>query len=406
MNGNTERENKGAHMKFGQIRQVKIYYLLVAIRFLGLSFIFATQTNYLLSMGLEQFGANMLNAIFFLALFLFEVPTGIFADTYGRKASVVTAFAFHTIGGAVYAVAGSFAGFAIAEILFAIGFTFVSGALDAWLIDGLKEQGVDKVPAKIFAKAQTFGQITTIVGAIIGSYLYVLKPNLPWLVSTVVYMLSGITAFMIMQEPVVKQAQHKGLNAMRETARVSFQFAKEHRIYRYILLLGSIQFFFMVPANMFWQPWFTRALGTSNLGYLWAAMMLSLALGGYAARHSKIEVRAEGLVLMLAQALVGVGIVLWALPGMIAITIIPFLLHEVGRGLYWPVKAAYLNHHLPNRERATLLSFDSQVNHLAGFAGLVLSGLLVGPIGYGLTLGLFGAGMVAASITIYKVYKP
>jgi len=78
----------------------------------------------LLSRGLNLFQINLVNVAFYTTLFVFGIPTGAFADIFGRKTSVVLAGIFNALGTLVYYLATGFLGFAAAEILLAIGSTF------------------------------------------------------------------------------------------------------------------------------------------------------------------------------------------------------------------------------------------------------------------------------------------
>ncbi|HYF05679.1 MAG TPA: MFS transporter [Patescibacteria group bacterium] len=397
-------------------KEVKVYYLINALRALAISFIFAVSINFMLAHGLTQFQANLNNAVFFLSLFLFEIPTGIVADTFGRKVSVLLGLLICGLGALGYYFSPAFIPylgvlptFMLCEMIFAFGITFHTGAFDAWLVDSLHLNKVREVPSYVFAHSQTASQLSTIVGAIIGSRLFPQFHYLPWFLTGATFLLTGTLTLYLMQEKYFVRKSHTlkdGWKHMKAIAKTSFNFGRNHRIFRYLMILGMIQFMFVMPANMFWQPWFDKVVGQANLGYVWAGMMLFVAVGGYMARHSKISESEEGLVLMLCQVGVGLGFMFWALPGTTAISLLPFLLHEIGRGLYLPVKTAYLNHHLPKDERATLLSFDGQANDIGGFLGLILSGLLASLVGLGFTLAVFGFCMAACSVLLYKKFKP
>src|SRR3989344_7391935 len=101
---------------------IRLYLLLKALSTLGISFISAVYVTFLLSKGLNLFEVNLVNAVFFTTLFLFEIPTGAFADIFGRKASVIAACLLFSLGMFVYAASGSFWAFALAEVTAAISY--------------------------------------------------------------------------------------------------------------------------------------------------------------------------------------------------------------------------------------------------------------------------------------------
>ena len=107
--------------------------------------------------GQDIFWRNIVNAIFFVTLFICEIPTGAFADIFGRKASYVLSWFILALSMFIYAASSSFAGFIVAEIVAAIGRTFSNGAFDAWLKDKLDYHGCekDKLRAIFSRKTQT-----------------------------------------------------------------------------------------------------------------------------------------------------------------------------------------------------------------------------------------------------------
>jgi len=82
---------------------------------------------------------NLVNAAFMLGTFVFEIPTGAYADFFGRKRSYVIHAGLLSLAGLIYFFSHSFLFFILAELIAAISFTFASGAIDAWLVDNVSE---------------------------------------------------------------------------------------------------------------------------------------------------------------------------------------------------------------------------------------------------------------------------
>src|SRR3989344_2436009 len=106
---------------------VRHYLLLRAVSQFGVSFISAFYVTFLITKGLNLFQVNMVNFFFFTTLFICEIPTGAFADVFGRKLSYVISYALFSIGMVMYGLADSFWGFVLAEVIAAVGATFASG---------------------------------------------------------------------------------------------------------------------------------------------------------------------------------------------------------------------------------------------------------------------------------------
>src|SRR5918999_6236650 len=129
-------------------RQVQRNYLLLTLlTTLAASFIWGINTIFLLDAGLTNTEAFAANAFFTVGQVLFEVPTGVVADTRGRRFSFVlgagTLLLSTLLYLAMWQIHAPLLGWAVASILLGLGFTFFSGATEAWLVDALRSTGYD-----------------------------------------------------------------------------------------------------------------------------------------------------------------------------------------------------------------------------------------------------------------------
>ncbi len=147
---------------------------------------------------------------------------------------------------------------------------------------------------------------------------------------------------------------------------------------RFLLLLGFVLFFTVQGLNMGWQPRFAVYFtNKAMLGWFWAVMSLTLLLGSTIARwFLKRFYGNDRCALLAVQILVGINMLFagWGTTASAVITF--FLLHEVARGMYRPLKDAYLNRDIPSHERATILSFEAMSNHIGALLGLLLNGIV------------------------------
>ncbi|MCX6718781.1 MAG: MFS transporter [Candidatus Taylorbacteria bacterium] len=150
--------------------------------------------------GLNLFEVNLVNTSFFITLFVCEIPTGAFADIFGRKASFVLACALISVSMFVYGSSSNLWGFVLAEVICAIGFTFRSGAFQAWLVDSLKHHGYDGDLTRIFARENLICQIGGGCGAIAGSYIYAYDPAWPWFSGGAGLLIVAVIAQVTMKE--------------------------------------------------------------------------------------------------------------------------------------------------------------------------------------------------------------
>src|SRR5256886_11256136 len=128
---------------------------------LAASLIWGINTIFLLDAGLSNLEAFAANAFFTAGMVLFEVPTGIVADTVGRRASyllgTLTLAASTLLYVLLWRIEAPFCHWAVVSMLVGLGFTFFSGAVEAWLVDALKATGFTGELEAVFARGQIVG---------------------------------------------------------------------------------------------------------------------------------------------------------------------------------------------------------------------------------------------------------
>src|ERR671921_601446 len=136
----------------------RTYLVLLLGNTLAASLIWGINTIFLLDAGLSNLEAFAANAFFTGGMVLFEVPTGIVADTVGRRASyllgTVTLSASTLLYVLLWRLEAPFVAWAVVSVLIGLGFTFFSGAVEAWLVDPLHAPGYDGPPDAVFARGQ------------------------------------------------------------------------------------------------------------------------------------------------------------------------------------------------------------------------------------------------------------
>ena len=153
-------------------RILKTYVTLTLLSTFASSFIWGINTLFLLDAGLSITEAFAANAFFTAGQVLFEVPTGVVADTLGRRTSYlfgsVTLFVSTSLYLLLWQVEGPFWAWAIVSILLGLGFTFFSGATQAWLVDGLSFAGYTGTLESAFARGQIVGGVAMLTGTLAG----------------------------------------------------------------------------------------------------------------------------------------------------------------------------------------------------------------------------------------------
>lgn len=387
---------------------VRQYYVLSGmLSFVGLSFVSAVYVTFLLRSGLTLGQANFVNATFYTFLVIFEIPTGAFADTFGRKWSFVVVCALLAVAKFIYGTATGISGFLFAEVVCAFALTFYTGAFDAWFNDSMKFYGNPGPYTKIFARGNFINQICAALGAISGSYLYAMHPIYPWIIGGWLLIVLTIITILIMKEPYfVRKTSRIGdaFKVMWAIVVKSFHYARTDRSFRFIIVTMFLQVMTLQALNMYWQPLFElEGFDATQFGYIFAGVKISLATGAFLLSLVTTENR-ERKFLLWSQILTGIFILCAALAPLGWIALIAFLLHEVVRGFFDPLRKGYLQHRITSdEERATISSFSEIGPHIGGAIGLTLSGFAADHYGIHTTWFMCGSVLIIGSMLISRM---
>src|SRR3989442_4920263 len=181
-------------------RTQRTFYLLFARHSLAQSFLAPVYPLFLRSRGLDLLEINLILAIYLIPVFVFEVPTGALADTPGRRFSFVLGCATRTAAFVLYSRARGFADCATFEFVDAIGTTLVSGALEAWAVDGVQAEGDGRRMEGLFSRAAIIGRTFLMVGAVGCGYLAERDLRYPWLAAAAMFAATGVAGAVLMHE--------------------------------------------------------------------------------------------------------------------------------------------------------------------------------------------------------------
>lgn len=381
-------------------KTIREFYVLSALWKFSMSIICATYVIFLQEKGLNLFEVNMTNFAYFFALTVCEIPTGAFADVFGRKASFLMSCLILSLSMFIYFASETVTGFVLAEIIAAVGTTFATGAFQAWFVDKLHHHGYVGSMGPIFAKADQIKHGVGIIAALLGAFLAQLWLPLPWLIGGCSFLVCLLVALPLKEEYFVRQkvSFKAGYQAMKETTVSSLRYSRSNKKIRFIIIMVAIQVFAVQAANMQWQPLFQGWVENKTIfGFIWVGIALSSMLGAWLAPKILKWFRDEKKTLIFFQILIGVFIVTTVIVGWLPLVLITFLLHESARGAFEPIRSAYLHDNIPSRERATIESFSSLAYHGSGMLGLFISGILALRFGISWTWILMGGILIAVT---------
>jgi MFS family permease len=375
---------------------------------LALAFSFATYVMFLISRGATLFQVSLINISFMIAIAIAELPTGIFADLFGRKRSFLISTLIMAAGLMVYFFSNSILLFITAEVVTGIGMTFRSGALEAWAVDAIAESGADISNDRLFSSEGVAKNAANIVGGLTGAYMGNLDLAYPWLAGAIVLMVISIYAAMVMTEPQqdTGRIRQSPLIAIKTILTHSVDYGLKRRTVLLLMIATLICAFFYQPLNMYWQPYFAGLAGEKIwiLGWIWALISLCLMLGSYLVKHLPIA-KNRRLALSVAVVFNTLPIIVAAKLAGFYPALSMFCIYEIARGFLEPIQSAFINDEIPSAERATILSLNQVFMRVGAMLGLLITGMVADKMS--ITTAWISAAIVGlVAIPIFAATKP
>jgi MFS family permease len=384
----------------------RIYLVLLLGNTLAASFIWGINTIFLLDAGLSNLEAFAANAFFTAGMVLFEVPTGIVADTVGRRASYLLGTITLTVTTLLYVLLwelhAPFWEWAVVSMLLGLGFTFFSGAVEAWLVDALHATGFTGSLDSVFAKGQIVSGAAMLTGSVAGGYVaQVTSLGVPFVLRGAVLVVMFVVAFAVMRD--VGFTPRRGgrlITEMGLIASASIEHGWRVPSVKWIMLSSPFTAGVGFYAFYALQPYLLELSGhpeAYGIAGLVAAIVAGAEIaGGIAAPWLRRRFRRRTSALLAAEA---AGLVTLALMGLLqhfwvvlGLIVVWGLLSSAAI----PIRRAYLNGLIPSEQRATILSFDSLLGSTGGVAVQPALGRAADVWGYGTSYVLGAAVSILA----------
>ena len=362
-------------------RVVRAYLTLASLYTLAASLIWSVNTLFLLDAGLSIGEVFIANALFSVGMVVFEIPTGVVADTLGRRISYLLSVAVLASTTLLYLVAAEAGAglvvFGAVSLLMGLGFTFYSGALEAWLVDALDtvadESGLDHV----FARGQQVSGSAMFIGTITGGFLGQIDLAVPFIARTVLLVGLFVIAASLMHdigfEPRrVRMAEIPG--EMRQQAAAGINYGWSQPGLRLLMISASIRGVFFGWAFYAAQPYFLELLDRDAVwvvGLVTAGLSLATIVGNQIVDVLSRRCRRRSTLLIWASGVSTVAAVLIGVTSNFWVAVAALLIVAGAMGVMMPVRQAYLHALAPSEHRATVVSFDAMVSSVGGVGGQV-----------------------------------
>ena len=362
-------------------RRVQKVYLLLLLHTLAASFIWGINTLFLLDAGLSNTEAFAANAFFTAGMVICEIPTGVIADTRGRRTSYLLGTLTLAISTVLYLLmwrmSAPFWAWALGSALLGLGFTFFSGAVEAWLVDALTYTGYLREGGTleaILARGEIVEGIAMLGGSVAGGVIaQATNLGVPYILRAIVLAITFLVAFIVMRDIGFTPSPGKDpLKEVKHLLRRSIEHGLGNPPVKWVMLAGPFTGGVSIYAFYAMQPYLLQLYGDTaaySVAGLAAAIVAGAQIaGGLLVPYLGRVIRRRTSVLLAGTALSTLALVGIGLSGF-WMAVLLLVLWSLMFSALTPVRQAYLNGLIDSRERATVLSFDSLMGS-AGAAGV------------------------------------
>lgn len=388
-------------------RVQKIYLTLLLFNTLAASIIWGINTLFLLDAGLSNLEAFAANAFFTAGMVLFEVPTGVVADLKGRRLSYLLGTLTLSVSTLLYLLmwqlSAPFWGWAAASVFLGLGFTFFSGAVEAWLVDALKFTGFKGKLESVLAKGEIVEGSAMLIGSVAGGLIaQVTNLGVPYIVRAAILALTFVLAFVVMRDLGFTPARGKRpLKEVKHILRSSIKHGLGNPPVRWIMLTSPFFWGASIYAFYAMQPYLLKLYGDET-AYSIAGLAAAIVAGAQIAGGLLVPHLGRLFSRRTTMLLSGIAAstVVLAVAGFVPhfwVAIAALVVWGVLFSASLPVRQAYLNEIIPSKQRATMLSFDSLLGSSGGVVTQPLLGKSADVWGYPLSY-IFTAGFQALAI--------
>ena len=392
---------------------IRVWYLMRAGSAFGDTIVWVLAPVYFVqTVGMSPLQLVLVGTFMELTVFLFEVPTGIVADVYSRRLSIV--IGLFVMGAAIVFVGSVPEAWAVilGWSVWGFGYTFTSGAADAWLAD---EIGVDKV-RPVYLRSAQVSRVVSLVGIAISVALGLVAIWLPIVVGGCVIAATGVAVVLLMPEtgfaPAPREEMEGAIRTMARTGRTGARLVRQTPLL--LLILGisaswgawSEGYDRLSEAHIIRDVGLPSFFGLSFIVWFGLIYAASLLLSIFVARpaNRRLEQAEPATVtktlLLLNAALIGT-VVVFGLAGLFWLAVLAMLLTNVARSLVMPLFTSWLNQSITRSNvRATVMSITNQADAVGQWTG----GPAIGGIGnaFGIPAALVtGAFLLSPALALY-----
>ena len=314
-----------------------------------------------------------------VSAFVFEIPTGVVADAYSRRLSIIIGYLLMGAGFLVEGLFPAFLPILLAQVIWGLGYTFTSGATQAWITDEIGEEPANK----LFLRATQVGLTASLFGMGAAALIGGLNVALPILVGAIGVILIGVTLIFIMPETGFHPTPKENRNNWQHMGHTFNQGMKVVRSQPRLMNIVGVGLFFGLYSEGFDRLWVKHILDTFELPAIFGgnqvaffsalrvagSLLTILAMRVVEKRVDTGSPLAIGRSMLAVTGLISAALIGFALSPWLALTLGLYLTIYVFRNVAGPLQSAWVNQKLPSNVRATVHSMFSQVDAFGQMAG-------------------------------------
>jgi DHA3 family tetracycline resistance protein-like MFS transporter len=362
--------------------------------------------------GLNPLELVLLGTAFEGTIFLFEIPTGVIADTYSRRLSVIIGLSLEGVAAIMTGLTESYALLVVAAMVWGVAVTCMSGAYEAWITD---EVGVERV-GRVFLRNAQFAYAGAIVGALAGVGVAMWDLGAALIFGGVITLATGLACIVVMPEHgFVRKPASERLGAWRDVKSTAVAGGRLIRAERLLLLIMAITFFIGAASegvDRLWEAHLIRDVGLPDLFGLdpvvWFGLINAVGLLAGIVITSFLIPRFEhadnarlARTLMLLTAAVSASVIVFGLAMGFAVALAAYMVARLARRITDPLWLTWLNRNIEDSSvRATVTSMVNQTNAFGEVAG----GPGVGAVGTVVSLRaaiVLAGALLAPAVALY-----
>ncbi|SHI85387.1 MFS transporter [Lutispora thermophila] len=390
----------------------RIYLIYAGVTAFLFDFVFTVNQLYRIEVaGLDAMQLVLVGTALELSCFLFEVPTGLLADIKSRKLSVIIGLILIGLGFLAESLVTDFWAILLCQIIWGFGYTFTSGADEAWIADKLGGKNLEQ----LFLKGAQIGQIGALLAIIASTIMGTIMISLPMAIGGISFILLGLFLIAFMPETAFHKTPLEDRNSFQQmfhTLDVGFQYIRKSP---FLIVMLMICLFYGLYSEGLDRLWIAHMLDNRTLPsidmkpVIWVGVIkgLSMIISICAVEYIKRVLRKTGKLqkawlLILINFMMVATIIAFGLARNFVMAFSAYMSFYIIRTINDPIYRAWLNENIDSKARATVLSAYTQIDSF----GQILSGPLIGFIAYktNTAMSIIASGLILSPVVALYFY--